>query len=105
LPQFVRLIALNANVYSQAWNAKESGDTEFPSNWRGRLQELKRLRERLLAKMNGGGMLATNLGAGQGRRTPVPVPVTGARDRDRETSEQNTDGALAERLDFSKWTL
>lgn len=52
LPQFVRLVALNANVFCQAWNVRDT-DTEFPSSWRARLQAIKRLREKVVIKEKG----------------------------------------------------
>ncbi len=44
LPTFVRLIALNASVFSLVWANREGG--EHVSSWRNRLREIKRLRER-----------------------------------------------------------
>jgi hypothetical protein len=52
LPQFVRLVALSANVFCQAWNVRDT-DTEFPSSWRARLQAIKRLREKVVSKEKG----------------------------------------------------
>lgn len=52
LSQFVRLVALNANVFCQAWNVRDT-DTEFPSSWRARLQAIKRLREKVVNKEKG----------------------------------------------------
>lgn len=53
LPQFVRMVALNANVFCQAWNVRDSGDTEFTSSWRARLLAIKRLREKVVSKEKG----------------------------------------------------
>lgn len=44
LPDCVRLLALNASVFSLVWANRESG--EYPSSWRSRLREINRLRER-----------------------------------------------------------
>lgn len=44
LPTFVRLLALNASVFSQIWATREVG--EHVSSWRNRLREINRLRER-----------------------------------------------------------
>ncbi|PSR83354.1 hypothetical protein BD289DRAFT_467768 [Coniella lustricola] len=44
LPDFVRLLALNASVFSVVWANRELG--EYPSSWRSRLREITRLRER-----------------------------------------------------------
>lgn len=44
LPSFVRLLALNASVFSLVWANREGG--EHVSSWRNRLREINRLRER-----------------------------------------------------------
>jgi hypothetical protein len=44
LAAYVRLMALNASVFSQVWYIKDGG--EAVSSWRNRLREIKRLRER-----------------------------------------------------------
>lgn len=51
LPDFVRLLALNASVFSLVWANRESG--EYPSSWRSRLREINRLRERYAPKSLG----------------------------------------------------
>ena len=48
LPGLVRLIALNASVFSHVWANREGG--EHVSSWRSRLREIKRLRERYSQK-------------------------------------------------------
>ncbi|KAK3377998.1 hypothetical protein B0H63DRAFT_232156 [Podospora didyma] len=44
LPSFVRLLALNASVFSSVWATRAGG--EHISSWRNRLREINRLRER-----------------------------------------------------------
>lgn len=44
LPDLVRLLAVNASVFSLVWAHREQG--EYPSAWRSRLREISRLRER-----------------------------------------------------------
>ena len=44
LPGFIRLLALNASVFSLVWANKEGG--EHISSWRNRLREINRLREK-----------------------------------------------------------
>ncbi|KAI9158679.1 Tuberous sclerosis protein [Paramyrothecium foliicola] len=44
LPSFIRLLALNASVFSLVWYNREGG--EHISSWSSRLREIKRLRER-----------------------------------------------------------
>lgn len=46
LPAFVRLVALNASVFSDVWNNRAS-DEHATSSWRSRLKEIKRLHSRL----------------------------------------------------------
>jgi hypothetical protein len=44
LPGFIRLLALNASVFSLVWANKEGG--EHVSSWRNRLREINRIREK-----------------------------------------------------------
>ncbi|KAI9697973.1 MAG: Tuberous sclerosis 2-like protein [Candelina mexicana] len=44
LPSFVRLLALNASVFSLVWANREGG--EYVSSWRNRLREIVKLREK-----------------------------------------------------------
>ncbi|KIH86931.1 GTPase activating protein [Sporothrix brasiliensis 5110] len=44
LPDFIRLLALNASVFSQVWSTRQGG--EHISSWRNRLRQIHRLRER-----------------------------------------------------------
>ncbi|KAF4628791.1 hypothetical protein G7Y89_g9364 [Cudoniella acicularis] len=48
LPGFIRLLALNASVFSLVWANREGG--EHVSSWRNRLREINRLRERYKPK-------------------------------------------------------
>lgn len=121
LPKFVRVLAINANVFAQCWQTKDT-DKEFPSNWRERLQHIKRLKMRMGMRSGGSGSEDTpgvgremapppssgsGAGAGGGaaagtggRRTPAP--------KDGENGAGGgggkTDGALAKQLDFGRWT-
>ncbi|KAI9695532.1 MAG: Tuberous sclerosis 2-like protein [Bogoriella megaspora] len=45
LPSFVRLLALNASVFSAVW-ASHSRGQDYISSWRSRLRQIKQLRER-----------------------------------------------------------
>ncbi len=106
LPRFIRILALNANVFSEVWKTKDH-DTEFPSTWRARLQAIKRLRgqvEAHAAKVAArkreqentkkdqlhtrGGRQDTP--GGEGRKTPVP--------------QEDVEDTLAKQLDFGRWT-
>ncbi|KAK5947919.1 Tuberous sclerosis 2-like protein [Knufia fluminis] len=46
LAPFVRMLALNATIFSECAQNESTGDNEFPSSWRYRLQEIVQLRER-----------------------------------------------------------
>jgi hypothetical protein len=63
LPAFVRLIALNASVFSLVWSNREGG--ENISSWRNRLRAIVRLRERL-GPANTGTNTPTNSVIGSG---------------------------------------
>lgn len=85
LPGFVRLLAINASVFSAVWANREGG--EHVSSWRNRLQEINRLRERYAPKPTptpppsslGGGMTAGPLSGNQGQMDSQR-PVSGVRD-------------------------
>ncbi|KAF7532533.1 hypothetical protein G7Z17_g13631 [Cylindrodendrum hubeiense] len=49
LPGLIRLIALNASVFSQVWANREGG--EHVSSWLSRLRAIKRLREKYTPKL------------------------------------------------------
>jgi hypothetical protein len=48
LPEFIRLLALNASVFSLVWYNRAGG--EHVSSWRNRLREISRLREKYGSK-------------------------------------------------------
>ncbi|KPI37767.1 uncharacterized protein AB675_116 [Cyphellophora attinorum] len=106
LPKFVRVLAINANVFAQCWQTKDT-DKEFPSNWRERLAQIKRLKARMAVRIGSGtdnvaGAGTTmspppSSGGGGGRRTPAPKDDTGGGGK--------ADGALAKQLDFGRWTF
>ncbi|KAI8965619.1 hypothetical protein F5Y11DRAFT_275260 [Daldinia sp. FL1419] len=62
LPEFIRLLALNASVFSLVWAHREGG--EHVSAWRNRLREIKRLREKYGPK--------PTVALGQGGPSPSP---------------------------------
>ncbi|KAG8416175.1 Tuberous sclerosis 2-like protein [Metarhizium acridum] len=75
LPGFIRLLALNASVFSHVWNAREGG--EHISSWSGRLREIKRLRERY------GPKTTTNL-------VPSPPPTSSSQNQPSESSRSSS---------------
>lgn len=50
LAPFVRLLALNANIFSACSENESTSDSEFPSSWRFRLKAIQQLRERTLQR-------------------------------------------------------
>lgn len=48
LPNFIRLLALNASVFSLVWANREGG--EHVSSWRNRLREINRIKEKYAPK-------------------------------------------------------
>lgn len=101
LPQFVRVLAINASQFCLTWNNRDI-DKEFPSEWRSRLQHIKRLKQQMLDKMGdrretagvstGTTGLSGVASSNGGRKTPVA----------REEASRR-DGLLASQLDFSSW--
>lgn len=68
LPDFIRFVALNASVFSFVWANREGGD--HVSSWRNRLREIKRLREKYLAK-------AQSQSSPEPRSRPPSTPLSG----------------------------
>ncbi|KAL2212178.1 tuberin [Sarocladium strictum] len=68
LPSFIRLLALNASVFSMVWENRQGG--EHVSSWRSRLREIRRLREKhSLKPVDAAGASAT-FGQPQGQQIP-----------------------------------
>ncbi|KAI3400817.1 hypothetical protein diail_1506 [Diaporthe ilicicola] len=72
LPDLVRLLALNASVFSLVWANREQG--EYPSAWRSRLREISRLRERYGPKI--APALATSPSAVANASSNPPTPMS-----------------------------
>ncbi|PHH79303.1 hypothetical protein CDD80_5204 [Ophiocordyceps camponoti-rufipedis] len=132
LAGFVRLLALNASMFSVVWHNQEGG--EHISSWSARLREIKRLRDRYGPKATtassppgtalSGGQQPETARAGTSvrdslsslRRTSVATFFTSAseqashRSSTLSTSAASTDtelpmavNPLVESVDFSKW--
>lgn len=129
LPDFIRLLALNASVFCYVWAGRQGG--EHISSWRSRLREIKRLHD----KYKSVGASATSPpGTGQGqasmspdsgarnvrdsfttlRRASVANFLTNVSDHDRPVkppsgaepeneSRHGVDESMVSALDFSKW--
>lgn len=65
LPGFIRLLALNASMFSVVWHNREGG--EHISSWSARLREIKRLRDKhgpkatARAESDGAGLVSTGI--------------------------------------------
>jgi Rap/ran-GAP/Domain of unknown function (DUF3384)/Tuberin len=123
LPGFVRLIALNASVFSLAWRDRDC-PTDYFSSWRNRLQEIRRLRDRVIREAaaaapeprKGGALYA---GYGRGGRTSLYPEgrgeLTGERRSVKALDYEAGEGKgkerakgedkMAELYDFSRWTI
>ncbi|KAI1776157.1 hypothetical protein F4818DRAFT_457660 [Hypoxylon cercidicola] len=73
LPDFIRLLALNASVFSLVWAHRDGG--EHISPWRNRLREIKRLREKYGPKMAPHGPTPSPPGTALGHG-PTPTTTT-----------------------------
>ncbi|KAI9878186.1 MAG: Tuberous sclerosis 2-like protein [Pleopsidium flavum] len=101
LPAFVRLLALNASVFSLVWARREDGG-EHVSSWRNRLREIVKLRERYSGLAHG-----TGSGKAGGKKGSNIAFAEGAGHRGSMVSVEsaNEGESVVEGLDFSKWTL
>ena len=99
LPGFARQLALNASVYSQVW-AGVSGKGEYISNWRARLQQIKKLREKY-----GNTHASANVSYPMPADADTPAYVEGD-----DWKGKVTLGGMAEQdqllrsLDFTRWS-
>ncbi|KAI0012781.1 hypothetical protein F4779DRAFT_614225 [Xylariaceae sp. FL0662B] len=74
LPVFIRLLALNASVFSLVWANREGG--EHVSSWRNRLREIKRLREKYAVRTTSHGPTPSPPGTAPGHgNTVANAPV------------------------------
>lgn len=132
LPDFIRLLALNASVFSLVWNNRAGG--EHVSSWRSRLREIVRLRDNYVSKHAGHNQPISPASIGQGngmgspdstsrnvrdslnslRRSSTATFLTNyseMNDRsskalsmaDTEVGTVSLEESMVESLDFSKW--
>ncbi|PVH85522.1 GTPase activating protein-like protein [Cadophora sp. DSE1049] len=122
LPGFIRLLALNASVFSLVWSNREGG--EHVSSWRGRLQAINRMKERYAPKSpsstatsppgtsNGvnirdsiSSLRRSSVANFLTNATPEPVSQRSSVLSTAETEVGPVSGeeSLVESLDFSKW--
>ncbi|KAI6090801.1 hypothetical protein F4821DRAFT_10721 [Hypoxylon rubiginosum] len=74
LPDFIRLLALNASVFSLVWAHREGG--EHISPWRNRLREIIRLREKYSPRMTPHGPTPSPPGTALGHSPAPPATTT-----------------------------
>lgn len=117
LSGFVRIVALNASVFSLAWRDRDSPSNDHVSSWRNRLQEIRRLRDRVTREAAAAAPEPRKSGAlyaeyGKGGRTSLYPEgrgeLTGERRApvvDYENVEVRGEEKLAELYDFSRWSV
>lgn len=118
LAGFVRIVALNASVFSLAWRDRDSPNADYVSSWRNRLQEIRRLRDRVTreaaaaaSEPRKGGALYAGYGKGHARTSLYPEgrgELTGERKApvvDYENVEVRGEEKMAELYDFSRWSV
>ncbi|CAG8267814.1 unnamed protein product [Penicillium salamii] len=107
LAAFVRILALNASVFSLVWSNKGG---EHTSSWRTRLREIKKVRERALAAQAQSFEAAEGAYPGQRRNTKpnifseelpsrAPIEIDSASDWNAAA-----DTNILQNLDFSRWS-
>ncbi|KAJ5570218.1 uncharacterized protein N7459_009648 [Penicillium hispanicum] len=108
LAAFVRILALNASVFSLVWNNKGG---EHASSWRTRLREIKKVRERALAAQAAGSESADGAYPGLRRNTKPNIfseelPTRTAPVQTDFASEWSVaaDTNILQNLDFSRWS-
>ncbi|CAG1980736.1 unnamed protein product [Fusarium graminearum] len=72
LPGLIRLLALNASVFSHVWANREGG--EHVSSWRSRLRAIKRLREKYTPSKSGQLTPSASQSSSLGGATPAHQP-------------------------------
>lgn len=102
LPDLVRLLALNASVFSLVWAHRELG--EYPSSWRSRLREINRLRERYGPKVANGTSTATLTGptsaVGSASGTgPSPMSLSSALAASQQVAQPQPTGGVQQSND------
>ncbi|PLB41139.1 putative GTPase activating protein (Tsc2) [Aspergillus candidus] len=108
LAAFVRILALNASVFSLVWNSQGG---EHVSSWRNRLREIKRLRERALGAQSQNPDAVDGAYPTQRRNTKanifseeVPTRNTPARSDFATDWNASADANILQNLDFARWS-
>ncbi|KAF3404328.1 Tuberous sclerosis 2 protein [Talaromyces pinophilus] len=106
LAAYVRILAINASVFSLVWN-REGG--EHISSWRNRLREIKRLRDRVMTSRTSSVDASESGFLGHRRNTRTNIHVEDEMPTQRSQmrpglGDWNTDNNVSQALDFSRWT-
>lgn len=107
LAAYVRILAINASVFSLVWN-REGG--EHISSWRNRLREIKRLRDRVMTAQTSSVDASESGFLGHRRNTRANIHVEDEMASQRSQvrpdmgGEWNVDNNVSQALDFSRWT-
>ncbi|KAL4938863.1 hypothetical protein BDV06DRAFT_200047 [Aspergillus oleicola] len=106
LAAFVRILALNASVFSLVWNSQG----EHISSWRNRLREIKRLRERVMGSQSQGTDTLDATYPTQRRNTKAnifseEVPLRTSTEKSEFSTDWNAtaNSNILQNLDFSRW--
>ncbi|PYI10778.1 GTPase activating protein [Aspergillus sclerotiicarbonarius CBS 121057] len=107
LAPFVRILALNASVFSLVWHSQGG---EHISSWRNRLREIKRLRERALGSQAQSSDAVEGTYPGQRRNTKanifseeVPSRNTSVQTDFATDWNAAADANILQNLDFARW--
>ncbi|KAJ6150232.1 hypothetical protein N7471_001431 [Penicillium samsonianum] len=107
LAAFVRILALNASVFSLVWNNKGG---EHTSSWTTRLREIKKVRERALTAQSQGSEAVEGAYPGLRRNTKANIfseelPSRAPQVQTDFAAEWNAaaDTNIVQNLDFSRW--
>ncbi|KAL4927456.1 putative GTPase activating protein (Tsc2) [Aspergillus undulatus] len=106
LAPFVRILALNASVFSLVWNSQG----EHISSWRNRLREIKRLRERMMESQSQAADTLDVTYPTQRRNTKasifseeVPVRTSAGRSELSTDWDATANSNILQNLDFARW--
>ncbi|KAL5339690.1 hypothetical protein BJX70DRAFT_362882 [Aspergillus crustosus] len=106
LAAFVRILAINASVFSLVWNS----EGEHISSWRNRLREIKRLHERVLGTQSQAPDTLDATYPTQRRNTKanifseeVPMRTNPGRTEFSTDWNATADASILQNLDFSRW--
>ncbi|RKP09363.1 hypothetical protein THASP1DRAFT_14391 [Thamnocephalis sphaerospora] len=111
LPAFVRQIALHANIFAQVFlqSTSSGGRLEYVANWKERLRQIKRVRDRAVTTASGSGVTtpaASSMTSGAaGLLSPAMANEGRRRSASMDTQNDNEPAARLESLlDFTRFS-